>query len=53
MPIRDRIVRVISESLPDALENNCEKCSEKQREGSEKVIRFLINKVRSPSPFRR
>ncbi|CAL7933583.1 unnamed protein product [Xylocopa violacea] len=34
----------LKKSLPDALENDCNKCSEKQKEGSEKVIRFLINK---------
>ncbi|XP_003488472.1 ejaculatory bulb-specific protein 3 [Bombus impatiens] len=34
----------LKQSLPDALANNCDKCSEKQREGSEKVIRFLVNK---------
>ncbi|CAD1480437.1 unnamed protein product [Heterotrigona itama] len=39
----------LKKSLPDALENECEKCSEKQKTGSEKVIRFLINKVRSPA----
>ncbi|XP_055642302.1 ejaculatory bulb-specific protein 3-like [Toxorhynchites rutilus septentrionalis] len=27
--------------LPDALETSCEKCSEKQRESSGKVIKFL------------
>ncbi|XP_076764316.1 ejaculatory bulb-specific protein 3-like [Xylocopa sonorina] len=34
----------LKKSLPDALESDCSKCSEKQKEGSEKVIRFLINK---------
>ncbi|XP_015438227.1 PREDICTED: ejaculatory bulb-specific protein 3-like [Dufourea novaeangliae] len=33
----------LKKSLPDALENGCSKCSEKQKDGSEKVIRFLIN----------
>ncbi|KAI4483535.1 hypothetical protein M0804_007795 [Polistes exclamans] len=33
----------VSESLPDALANGCSKCSEKQKAGSEKVIRYLIN----------
>ncbi|XP_019866900.1 ejaculatory bulb-specific protein 3-like [Aethina tumida] len=32
--------------LPDALENDCAKCSEKQREGSKKVIRHLIQHKR-------
>ncbi|KAF3426264.1 hypothetical protein E2986_13338 [Frieseomelitta varia] len=35
----------LKKSLPDALESDCEKCSEKQKTGSEKVIRFLINKA--------
>lgn len=30
--------------LPDALETACSKCSEKQRKGTERVIRFLIEK---------
>ncbi|KAM0730270.1 Allergen Tha p 1 [Formica fusca] len=34
----------LKEHLPDALETGCHKCSEKQRNGSEKVIRFLVNK---------
>ncbi|XP_014483919.1 PREDICTED: ejaculatory bulb-specific protein 3 [Dinoponera quadriceps] len=34
----------LKEHLPDALKNECSKCSEKQRRGSEKVIRFLVNK---------
>lgn len=33
----------VPESLPDALEHECSKCSDKQKEGSEKVIRFLLN----------
>jgi len=28
--------------LPDALANKCEDCSEKQKEGSKKVISFMI-----------
>ncbi|XP_050464111.1 ejaculatory bulb-specific protein 3 [Cataglyphis hispanica] len=34
----------LKEHLPDALETGCSKCSEKQKSGSEKVIRFLVNK---------
>ncbi|XP_029169469.1 ejaculatory bulb-specific protein 3 [Nylanderia fulva] len=34
----------LKEHLPDALETECSKCSEKQREGTEKVIRYLVNK---------
>jgi hypothetical protein len=30
-------------NLPDAIETGCEKCSEKQREGSRKVIRYIID----------
>ncbi|XP_066586767.1 ejaculatory bulb-specific protein 3 [Prorops nasuta] len=33
----------LKKSLPDALASGCSKCSEKQKEGSEKVIRFLVN----------
>ena len=33
----------LKKSLPDALENRCGKCSEKQKAGSEKVIRYLID----------
>ncbi|EFN85227.1 Ejaculatory bulb-specific protein 3 [Harpegnathos saltator] len=34
----------LKEHLPDALASDCSKCSEKQKRGSEKVIRFLVNK---------
>nr|CAD7204065.1 unnamed protein product [Timema douglasi] len=30
-------------NLPDALHTDCSKCSEKQKEGSDKVIHFLID----------
>ena len=30
--------------LPDALKTNCAKCSEKQQQGTDKVIRYLIEK---------
>lgn len=30
--------------LPDAIENKCAECSEKQKLGSEKVIKFLYEK---------
>nr|AWT23272.1 CSP3 [Hycleus cichorii] len=33
--------------LPDALQSKCEKCSEKQKEGSKKVIRHLYKNRRS------
>lgn len=29
--------------ITDALQNDCAKCSAKQKEGSEKVIKFLYN----------
>ena len=34
----------LKEHLPDALETECSKCSEKQKATTEKVIRFLVNK---------
>ncbi|XP_075215740.1 ejaculatory bulb-specific protein 3-like [Lycorma delicatula] len=34
----------LKESLPDALATKCSKCSEKQKEGTEKVMKFLIEK---------
>ncbi|XP_046662390.1 ejaculatory bulb-specific protein 3-like [Homalodisca vitripennis] len=37
----------LKKSLPDALQTACSKCSEKQKNGSEKVIRFLIEKKHS------
>ncbi|KAL4119310.1 hypothetical protein QTP88_012135 [Uroleucon formosanum] len=30
--------------LPEAIENKCEDCSEKQKMGSEKIIKFLFEK---------
>lgn len=30
--------------LPDALKTNCSKCSDKQRSGTDRVIRYLIEK---------
>ncbi|XP_055699156.1 ejaculatory bulb-specific protein 3-like isoform X2 [Phlebotomus papatasi] len=30
--------------LPDALESNCAKCSDAQRRGAERVLRFVIDK---------
>jgi hypothetical protein len=33
----------ITGTLPDALETDCSKCSEKQKSGSTKVIHFLID----------
>jgi hypothetical protein len=32
----------VTETLPDALQTGCEKCSEKQKFTSERVIRHLI-----------
>uniref|UniRef100_A0A182Y014 Chemosensory protein 3 n=1 Tax=Anopheles stephensi TaxID=30069 RepID=A0A182Y014_ANOST len=34
--------RELKDNLPDALMSDCAKCSEKQRVGSDKVIRFII-----------
>lgn len=33
--------------LPDALKTDCAKCSEKQKEGTDKVIRYLIDNKES------
>ncbi|XP_067001214.1 ejaculatory bulb-specific protein 3 [Anabrus simplex] len=33
--------RELKKQLPDALHNECERCSEKQKKGAEKVIRHL------------
>ncbi|THK33221.1 ejaculatory bulb-specific protein 3 [Diachasma alloeum] len=34
--------RELKSVLPDALETECEKCSRKQRDGSKKIIKFLV-----------
>ncbi|XP_049877109.1 allergen Tha p 1-like [Pectinophora gossypiella] len=36
--------KTLKETLPDALEHECSKCTKKQKEGSDKVIKFLVNK---------
>ncbi|XP_047031337.1 allergen Tha p 1-like [Helicoverpa zea] len=36
--------KALKETLPDALENECSKCTDKQKSGSDKVIRHLVNK---------
>nr|UYB94429.1 chemosensory protein 5 [Lytta caraganae] len=33
----------LKKNLPDALHSDCSKCSEKQKEGSKKIIRHLID----------
>nr|QHR83082.1 chemosensory binding protein 6 [Ceracris nigricornis] len=33
----------LRKDIPDALETECSKCNEKQKEGIRKVIKFLIN----------
>ncbi|KAH8308656.1 ejaculatory bulb-specific protein 3 [Drosophila kikkawai] len=35
--------RELKKSLPDALKTECSKCSEKQRQNTDKVIRFIID----------
>ncbi|RZF35334.1 hypothetical protein LSTR_LSTR003774 [Laodelphax striatellus] len=35
--------KLLAAHLPDALRTNCSKCSEKQKEFSDKVIRYLID----------
>ncbi|CAO1313849.1 unnamed protein product [Diamesa serratosioi] len=34
----------LKRTLPDALKTDCAKCSEKQKDGTDRVIRFLIEK---------
>ncbi|XP_046662387.1 ejaculatory bulb-specific protein 3-like [Homalodisca vitripennis] len=34
----------LKKNIPDALENECAKCTEKQRENVEKVMKFIFNK---------
>lgn len=34
--------RELKQVLPDALQTNCSKCSPQQREGTERVVRYLI-----------
>lgn len=36
------VMLYISEFLPDALENNCGKCTPKQKDGAKKVIKYLV-----------
>nr|ANA75029.1 putative chemosensory protein 11 [Ectropis obliqua] len=36
--------KALKETLPDALEHECSKCTAKQKSGSDKVVRFLVNK---------
>ncbi|XP_066263141.1 ejaculatory bulb-specific protein 3-like isoform X1 [Euwallacea similis] len=33
----------LKKNMPDAVETNCSKCSDKQREGSEVMMRYLID----------
>lgn len=35
--------RELKKTLPDALKTGCSKCSDKQRENTDKVIRFIID----------
>ncbi|XP_061396797.1 ejaculatory bulb-specific protein 3-like [Musca vetustissima] len=35
--------RELKKSLPDALKTECSKCSEKQRQNSDKVLRYIID----------
>ena len=35
--------RELKKTLPDALTTECSKCSDKQKQNSDKVIRFIIN----------
>lgn len=33
----------LKRTLPDALQTNCSKCSQKQRDGAERAIRYLVD----------
>uniref|UniRef100_A0A310SCT9 Chemosensory protein 06 n=1 Tax=Chrysomela lapponica TaxID=153811 RepID=A0A310SCT9_CHRLA len=37
----------LKNTLPDAMKTECSKCSDKQKEGSRKVIRFLLKNKRA------
>lgn len=34
----------LKNTLPDALEHECSKCTKKQKDSSDKVVKFLVNK---------
>ncbi|KAK9504867.1 hypothetical protein O3M35_009043 [Rhynocoris fuscipes] len=34
----------LKDSLPDALKTECSKCTEKQKQGTEKVLKFVLEK---------
>lgn len=34
--------RELMKVLPDALKTNCEKCTDKQRDGTDRVLRFIV-----------
>ncbi|XP_050352534.1 allergen Tha p 1-like [Nymphalis io] len=36
--------KALKETLPDALEHDCKKCTENQKSGADKVIKHLVNK---------
>lgn len=36
--------KALKETLPDALENECSKCTAKQKTSSDKIIKHLVNK---------
>ncbi|CAH2042435.1 unnamed protein product, partial [Iphiclides podalirius] len=36
--------KTLKETMPDALEHECAKCTAKQKEGADKVIKHLVNK---------
>ncbi|KAM3963365.1 allergen Tha p 1-like [Aphomia sociella] len=36
--------KALKETIPNALEHDCSKCTAKQKEGADKTIRFLVNK---------
>lgn len=36
--------QLLKDSLPDAIQNNCERCTEKQKSGSDSVMHYIIDK---------
>lgn len=38
------MIILFSENLPDAISNDCAKCSDKQKEMTKKMLEFLIKK---------
>ncbi len=41
--IKIQYIYFILDTLPDAIDSNCSKCTEKQKNGSTKVMRYIID----------